>query len=61
VNVEPVSSEAAQTEDKLVVTLGRAPGTKCVRCWNYRETVGTIPEHPQLCARCVEQLGDFAG
>jgi len=26
---------------------------KCVRCWHYREDVGSDPEHPEICARCV--------
>ena len=55
--VLPVSPEAAGAEGGLVVKIDRAPGAKCVRCWNYRETVGAVSEHPQLCDRCVEQLG----
>ncbi|HOS03243.1 MAG TPA: isoleucine--tRNA ligase [Candidatus Hydrogenedentes bacterium] len=57
----PVSKEAAATEAKLVVSVARAPGEKCVRCWNYKETVGTVSEHPLLCDRCVDQLGELAG
>jgi isoleucyl-tRNA synthetase len=34
----------------------RAPGAKCPRCWNYRETVGTSTEHPSLCGRCAAAL-----
>jgi isoleucyl-tRNA synthetase len=29
---------------------------KCVRCWHYREDVGTDPEHPEICGRCVENI-----
>jgi isoleucyl-tRNA synthetase len=29
---------------------------KCVRCWHYLEDVGTNPEHPELCGRCVENV-----
>lgn len=38
-----------------IATIGvtQAKGEKCDRCWNYSETVGTHPEHPQLCDRCV--------
>ena len=42
--------------DELKVEVVRAPGTKCGRCWLYREDVGTHPLHPLLCARCVEAL-----
>jgi isoleucyl-tRNA synthetase len=26
---------------------------KCARCWHHREDVGTDPEHPTICGRCV--------
>jgi isoleucyl-tRNA synthetase len=42
----------------IAVRVERAPGTKCPRCWNYRETVGTSAAHPSLCARCAGALGD---
>jgi len=27
--------------------------TKCVRCWHKRDDVGSVPAHPELCARCA--------
>lgn len=30
--------------------------TKCTRCWHYREDVGSHPEHPELCGRCVSNV-----
>jgi len=58
-SVAPVSGEAAEAADRLLVRVGRAPGQKCVRCWNYRESVGACSEHPLLCGRCVAQLGEL--
>ncbi|OAD19916.1 isoleucyl-tRNA synthetase [Candidatus Thiomargarita nelsonii] len=29
---------------------------KCVRCWHHREDVGSHPEHPELCGRCVDNV-----
>jgi len=29
---------------------------KCERCWHYRDDVGSDPEHPGLCGRCVTNL-----
>ena len=26
---------------------------KCVRCWHQRADVGSSPEHPELCGRCI--------
>jgi len=36
----------------LVVSVGRATGGKCDRCWIYSETIGESAEHPTICARC---------
>jgi isoleucyl-tRNA synthetase len=33
-----------------------ARGTKCERCWIYREDVGVDASHPTLCGRCVEAV-----
>ncbi|NIA12512.1 MAG: isoleucine--tRNA ligase [Nitrospiraceae bacterium] len=57
--LEPVSEEAAATEDKLLVRVSQAPGAKCARCWNYRESVGTSEAHPSICSRCEAQLGEL--
>ena len=48
-------SEVAEAAFRVHVE--RAPGTKCQRCWNYRESVGASATHPELCARCVGVLG----
>ena len=29
---------------------------KCIRCWHHREDVGANTDHPQICARCVENV-----
>ena len=42
--------------EELEVRVVRAPGTKCARCWLYREDVGSSKEHPAICARCAEAL-----
>ncbi len=55
--VEEPSDEAAQSESKILVTVEKASGKKCVRCWNYRDSVGTVAQHPEICDRCAEQLG----
>ncbi len=30
--------------------------TKCVRCWHRLPDVGSHPEHPELCSRCVTNV-----
>ena len=29
---------------------------KCVRCWHYRADVGAVPEHAEICGRCVSNI-----
>ncbi len=41
---------------ELSVTVQRAPGQKCERCWVYRESVGQSGAHPTLCDRCTHVL-----
>ena len=41
----------------LKVTVAKADGQKCERCWIYSDTVGQCAEHPTLCARCAKVLG----
>jgi isoleucyl-tRNA synthetase len=46
VGLEPAASEALQ------VTVERAAGVKCERCWKYTEDVGSDAELPTVCAAC---------
>jgi isoleucyl-tRNA synthetase len=57
VDISAVSANAAGAPECITVSVARARGEKCVRCWNYRESVGTVLGHPQICSRCAEQLG----
>ncbi len=40
----------------LKVTVEKAQGEKCERCWNYALTIGESDEHPGICHRCREAL-----
>jgi isoleucyl-tRNA synthetase len=35
------------------VTVAKADGQKCERCWHWETDVGSSPEHPTICGRCV--------
>jgi isoleucyl-tRNA synthetase len=41
---------------ELQVEVGRAPGEKCERCWNYATTVGSSKAYPKCCRRCSDVL-----
>jgi isoleucyl-tRNA synthetase len=45
--------------DSLGVTIGRAPGVKCERCWKYTEDVGCSDEFPTVCAFCASVLEEI--
>ena len=40
----------------LSVTVARAEGEKCARCWSYSNTVGQNETHPDVCAHCAAKL-----
>ena len=40
------------------VTVERAAGQKCERCWNYSTFVGEFTRYPTACERCVEALAE---
>ncbi|PRM47537.1 Isoleucine--tRNA ligase [Haemophilus influenzae] len=40
----------------IAVSVTRSNAEKCPRCWHYSDKIGVSPEHPTLCARCVENV-----
>jgi isoleucyl-tRNA synthetase len=36
-----------------------ADGQKCERCWHWETDVGSNPEHPTICARCVNAVLEY--
>ena len=52
---EGTSVEGAYVEG-LGVSVEKAEGEKCERCWMYSKTVGENAEHPTLCKRCADVL-----
>ncbi len=40
----------------LKLLVAEADGSKCERCWNYAQNIGSAKEHPSLCARCAAAL-----
>jgi len=51
VDLEPGADTTAPAG--VVVSVRKAPGAKCRRCWNVLESVGQDRELAELCARCV--------
>ncbi|MGA2557031.1 MAG: class I tRNA ligase family protein, partial [Verrucomicrobiota bacterium] len=51
-NVSQIEITADQNAELVV----RADGQKCERCWHWETDVGSNPDHPAICARCVEAI-----
>ncbi len=51
--VSSVELTLLEDGEDLVIGVKRAPGRKCERCWNYRESVGSDASHPGICDRCI--------
>jgi isoleucyl-tRNA synthetase len=58
VNVSALSASAGEEPSVIV---GKADGVKCERCWHWETDVGSAPEHPTICARCVEAVKQAGG
>jgi isoleucyl-tRNA synthetase len=43
----------------LEVSVQRADGKKCDRCWNYSVHVGENPRYPTICERCSEAIAEI--
>ena len=43
----------------LKITVDKAPGLKCERCWNYSIHVGEEREYPSVCERCSAVLHEI--
>jgi len=48
----------AHGEDRPRVTIERATGVKCERCWRYVPAVSTDPASAGLCERCQDALAE---
>ena len=51
-----VSALSASASEEPAVVVSKADGVKCERCWHWETDVGSAPEHPTICARCVEAV-----
>ncbi|MFJ3151340.1 MULTISPECIES: isoleucine--tRNA ligase [Pseudomonas] len=50
-------AEAVATEvEGLKLKVVKSGHAKCGRCWHFRADVGSHPEHPEICSRCVDNL-----
>src|SRR5439155_6050051 len=59
--VDLLEPNAEIDQDALNVTVTRAHGEKCERCWNYSTRVGESSRYQTICERCVVALKEIEG
>ncbi|MGC2108669.1 MAG: isoleucine--tRNA ligase [Candidatus Korobacteraceae bacterium] len=50
---------ASNGDAGLTITVSKAPGQKCERCWNYSTHVGEDKNYPTVCERCSAVLSEI--
>lgn len=53
---EEAAPENAFKGNNLAFIVTKSAAHKCERCWHYEDGVGSNPEHPGLCPRCLENI-----
>jgi isoleucyl-tRNA synthetase len=51
----------SEAVSSLEITVQRADGKKCERCWNFSTHVGENPRYPTICERCSEAIAEIEG
>jgi len=51
-----VSNITVNRGSELAITVNKSSFNKCARCWQYREEVGKIKGHEELCERCKNAI-----
>jgi isoleucyl-tRNA synthetase len=46
----------SNTDAGVTVTVSKADGAKCARCWRVLPEVGSVAAHPALCLRCADAV-----
>jgi len=54
-----VSELKMKVGEPISHSVSKADGQKCERCWHWETDVGSNPEHPTICSRCVEAVKQF--
>jgi len=55
--IEQKPDDAVATEiEGLSLVVKKSEHKKCARCWHRIEDIGTDPEHPDICGRCVSNV-----
>ncbi len=53
---DKIDSAICNQELQIAVAVVASDAEKCARCWHRLDSVGLDTEHPELCARCVDNI-----
>jgi len=53
ITVVDTKTEGMEDFENSSLSVKKSVGTKCVRCWNYSDGIGSDEKHPELCPRCT--------
>ena len=48
--------EMKEGKEPLFVEVTHADGHKCARCWQWKQEVGSLASHADICQRCADVL-----
>jgi isoleucyl-tRNA synthetase len=51
-----VSALKMSKGEGVSISVAKADGEKCERCWHWESDVGANPDYPGICRRCVEAV-----
>ncbi|MGA2540918.1 MAG: isoleucine--tRNA ligase [Verrucomicrobiota bacterium] len=60
----PTAIGTAETElfrEEWIPRIQHADGQKCERCWHWETDVGSNPDYPTICGRCIEAVKQHDG
>ncbi len=55
-NTDKKGSYISSEINGLSISIVRADGKKCERCWNWSDSVGRFSDHPSICERCYRVI-----
>jgi isoleucyl-tRNA synthetase len=59
VDIVGVGADTDGGSTGMTISVDRASGEKCARCWNYSMRVGEDDENPAVCERCAAALREI--
>jgi isoleucyl-tRNA synthetase len=54
--VEEGTGEVKGDVEGFTLSVSKAEGEKCERCWKFTRNIGSNPAHPTLCASCAKTM-----